>query len=315
MGRKKNPEGIVQIIILTGFMIILIAGMLSGKVNYYIHPRYNIGIWFSIIILFFFIISLSADLKKARHNVHLNSYIIFVVPILTAVMFPAAELGKTEMSVAKVAVSADSVPGNTGSYKYNAKATDFADSRADNTASAETEDAIIDYTNNPDNVLTSSYDTKDPSAQTPDQVNSIEDNEIQTYDDMSEKYKGAVVDGATVIDDDYFASWYYDTYDHLKDFVGKRYQYLAQVYPSDDFGKNRFLAGRYIMVCCAADAAGYGIICENDISGDLKENEWITVTGTIAEYDYQGTKIPMLTDTVITKAKAPKEEYVYYNFY
>lgn len=315
MGRKKNPEGIVQIIILAVFMILLVTGMLSGKVNYYIHPRYNAGIWVSIIILFFFILSLFSDLKKSRHNVRLNSYVIFAIPILIAVMFPAAEIGKTEMSVAKGAVSSPSVPGNSDSYKDNTAVTDSGNSVSDNTASPETEEDSIDYTNNPDNALTYSYDTEDPAAQTQEGTGVLEDEETKVYDDVSEKYKGAVTDGATVIDDEYFASWYYDTYDHLKDFVGKRYQYLAQVYPSDDFGKNRFLAGRYIMVCCAADAAGYGIICENKSSGELKENEWVTVTGTIAEYDYQGTKIPMLTDTVITKAKAPKEEYVYYNFY
>ncbi len=56
-------------------------------------------------------------------------------------------------------------------------------------------------------------------------------------------------------------------------------------------------------------------MCESDITSELKENEWVTVTGTIQEYDYNGTKIPMLTDTVITKTDAPKDEYVYYNFY
>lgn len=301
MKRNKNTEVIIQIIILAGIIILLTGGMLSGRVNDYIHPRYHIGIWLSIAILLLFVISLLTDINKARHNVNLKPYYLFAVPILITVIFPAGGIGKGDIVIARGNVSSDSASG----------------SKVGNTADSYTSaEETIDYTDNPDNLLTSSYDTEDSSNQDLNGDTSSGVLEVtQQYDDMSEKYQGKEIDGAVVIEDDKFGAWFYDTYDYLKDFVGKRYQFLAQVYPSDEFGKNRFLAGRYIMVCCAADAGGYGIICENDISGSLKENEWITVTGTIQEYDYQGTKIPMLTDTVIAKAKAPKDRYVYYNYF
>ncbi len=303
MSRKKNSEAIVQIIVLIGTALLLLGGMLSGKVNYYIHPRYHIGIWVSIGVLFLFAIRLSADLKKARHNANLKSYMLFAVPILIAVVFPASGITGSGMAIA------GSNPSNSPAGSQT--------SDGDRTAQEESyeEDDNVDYTNNPNNNLTSSYDGTDYDTQTPDTENFVPDDVVLSYDNMSDKYKGETIDGATVIEGDYFASWFYDLYDYLDDFKGKRYQFLAQVYPSDEFGENRFLAGRYIMVCCAADASGYGIICESDKSGELKENEWIIVTGTVAEYDYNGTKIPMLTDTVITKTDAPEEEYVYYNFY
>ncbi len=310
MRRNRNIEVIVQIIILTGIAALLAAGMITGKVNNYIHPRYHLGIWISIAVLLLFIIRLLTDLKTARHNVNLRPYFLFAVPVCIAILFPADGTGKGDMAIAKGMVSADR-PGGTG------EGTNTAAQEDSDGILTDTEEEIIDYTNNPDNLLTSPYDTEYDSSEDGSGNTLIFPGEETAivYDDMSDKYKGVEIDGATVINDDNFAAWYYDTYDYLSDFTGKRYRFLAQVYPTDEFGENRFLAGRYIMVCCAADASGYGLVCENDISGSLKENEWITVTGTIQEYDYQGSKIPMLTDTVITKAKAPREEYVYFNFY
>ncbi|MPM86855.1 hypothetical protein SDC9_133947 [bioreactor metagenome] len=83
----------------------------------------------------------------------------------------------------------------------------------------------------------------------------------------------------------------------------------------EDLKENQFLAGRYFMVCCAADLVGYGIVCESDIRSDLEDEEWITVTGTIQTCEYNGNIVPILKDVTITKAEAPAVEYIYYNNY
>lgn len=90
-----------------------------------------------------------------------------------------------------------------------------------------------------------------------------------------EKYSQYEVDGVLVINDDIFADWYGDVYDNLDDFIGKKCKYLAQLYSMEDFKANQFLAGRYFMVCCAADLVGYGIVCESDIRSELTDEEWI----------------------------------------
>ncbi|WP_416388683.1 hypothetical protein [Lachnotalea glycerini] len=48
---------------------------------------------------------------------------------------------------------------------------------------------------------------------------------------------------------------------------------------------------------------------------ELKDEEWITVEGTIDEYEYNGYMVPLLTDVTITKAEAPDVAYIYYNNY
>lgn len=129
------------------------------------------------------------------------------------------------------------------------------------------------------------------------------------------KYMQYEKDGVMLISDEIFADWFDAVYDNLDEFKGKRCKYLAQVYLMEDFEENQFLAGRYFMVCCAADMVGYGVLCESDEKRNLKEEEWIMVEGTIEEYEYEGHMVPLLTDVVITKAEEPKVAYIYYNNY
>ncbi|BCJ96047.1 hypothetical protein acsn021_36160 [Anaerocolumna cellulosilytica] len=312
MRRKKNAEVIVQFIILIAMAVLLAMGMITGKVKYYVHPRYHWGIWLSIGVLFVFAFSVLGELKKARHNVNLKQYLIYVLPVFIVLLFPVQ--GVTQrVGNAQVNVFGGNQITGTAGYGKTDLALDEAPESNDNTGSFDSTESLNEYTEDTgedvintleDSVSqdTSLYDTSDLQA-------------VNTYDDMSEKYAGEVLDGATIIKDDYFASWYYDTFDYLEDFIGKRYQFTAQVFYLEGLRENQFLAGRYVMVCCAADVSGFGLICETDRIKELKEEEWIQVTGTIKEGTYNGSKVPVLTDVEITGIEAPADEYVYYNFY
>ncbi|MFA9463143.1 MAG: TIGR03943 family protein [Velocimicrobium sp.] len=292
MGKKKNTEAIIQFIILIVSACLLLYAMLSKKVNYYVHPRFYIGLWISIIILILFAISLVSKLEKARHNVNVKHYIIFIIPLLAALLFPPTGVNGKTMTIEE---------GKAKNYNAseNYKQTDDSAS-----ISQENEENIAVEESNKDKVESENIESENAEPENAEPEN-----------DESEKYNPYEVDGVMVINDDIFASWYDDVYDHLDDFVGKKCQYLAQVYSMEDFKENQFLAGRYFMVCCAADLVGYGIICESDKRNELKEEEWITVTGTITDYQYNGYAVPMLTDVTITKAEAPDVEYIYYNNY
>lgn len=284
MGRKKNTEAIIQFIILICIAFLLLFAVLSGKVSYYIHPRFYIGIWFSIIILILFALSLISKIKKARHNVNVRHYVIFAIPLVAAVLFPVTGVSSNNMTMAG-GNNFSSANGNS-SYEEDAAAN-------------------YNYTNDTDN-------TGDASENSQDSVQTSTEQENEVAEDVSEKYTKYETDGVMIISDDIFAAWYCDVYDYVDDFQGEKCQYLAQVYSMDDFKDNQFLAGRNFMVCCAADLVGYGILCESDMRSELKDEEWITVTGTIGKYEYNGYFVPMLTDVTITKAEAPADEYIYY---
>lgn len=284
MGRKKNTEAIIQFIILICIAFLLLFAMLSGNVSYYIHPRFYIGIWFSIIILFLFALSLISKIKKARHNVNVRPYVIFAIPLVAAILFPVTGVSGTNMTMSgsNIVSSANENSNYKGDTSVN-----------------------YSYTNDTDNTGDTSGTLQDDTQTSTEQGNDV-------TEDVSEKYTKYETDGVMIITDDIFAAWYCDVYDYVDNFEGKKCQYLAQVYSMDDFKDNQFLAGRNFMVCCAADLVGYGILCESDIRSELTDEEWITVTGTIAKYEYNGYSVPMLTDVTITKAEAPDDEYIYY---
>ncbi|KNZ40761.1 TIGR03943 family putative permease subunit [Acetobacterium bakii] len=267
MGRKINKEAVIQFFILISMACLLIYVMLSRKVNYYVHPRFYIGLWISIVILILFAISLISKIKKARHNVNSRHYLIFIIPLMAALIFPPAGVSGKDMNMAESSLSAST------SEKQ-------ADENIDPESSTETatEESVV-------------------------------------REDASKKYEQYEVAGVIVIGDDIFSDWFFDVYDHIDNFVGKKYQYLAQVYSMKDFKADQFLAGRHFMVCCAADLAGYGMVCESDIRSKLTDDEWITVTGTITAYQYNGYAVPMLTDVTITEAETPEVEYIYFNNY
>jgi len=293
MFRKKNIEAIIQIIILIAIAFLLLNAMLSNKVSYYVHPRYNFGIWSSIIILLIFAISILSNIKKARHNVNTVHYMIFVVPLIAALIFPASGVSGKDMTIANSISESDSVNIND---KNNENAT--------NSVRTDSKDNTEDNDN-----INSDITTEKDSA-----TNNSEGENASDYD-VSEKYIEYEENGVMIINDDIFAEWLGDVYDNLDDFEGKRCQYIAQVYSMDGLEENQFLAGRYFMVCCAADLVGYGIVCESDKRSEFTDDEWITVTGTIEKLNHDGEEVPMITDVTISEAEAPPVEYIYFNNY
>jgi putative membrane protein len=157
------------------------------------------------------------------------------------------------------------------------------------------------------------YHTKKKNTNNNNKNNQRKNQKKQSDIDVSKNYNKYQKGGIYIINDDVFANWYTDVYDNLGDFVGKKVQYLAQVYHMKGLKKNQFLAGRYFMVCCAADLVGYGVLCKSDKGSALKENQWITVVGTIKKDTYHNTVIPILTNVTIKKTKPPKVAYIYYN--
>lgn len=313
MFRRKNGEMIIQIIILLLLDIYLFYLMMSGNINYYVHPRFHIGIWMSIIILIVFVMNLMIGLGKPRHNVNLKPYGLFIIPIIAALLIVTPGSGGREMVIASNKQSVNVSVENRNSTKDLGQQIEDTEDYNDN---VNIDIVDFEYNQSDSNMVNESEiaNSLTESEYGSDSFNLTQNNMNQTYLDMSDKYNSKIVDGITVIEEDNFASWYYDVYDYLDDFVGEKYQFLAQVYHLDELGENYFLAGRYIMVCCAADLTGYGLVCESNLTKDLKEDEWILVTGTIEEYDYKGTKVPMLKNVTITKTEPPKNEYVYYNF-
>ena len=318
MRGNKNLEIYIKLFTVLALALFLAYELISGKITYYVHPRYLYGIWGAVVALLVFACSMTGELRRGRHNSNLKPYFLYLLPVVLAILFPAVEGGNGNIAIAQSSKGAESLYGSKN-------VADTADSKAEdsawNTDGASTDgdvqgsngDSAADVQDSNGDSAADVQDSEEIAGDSTDESPGEAANADEK--DRSLKYKNKTGDGAILISDEDFGCWYFELFDFLKDFKGKRYQYTAQVFHMEDLKANQFLAGRYVMTCCALDLMGYGVITESDESSSFKENEWITVTGTIGEYEYKGSKVPCLKDVVIKKTKAPKEEYVYYYYY
>lgn len=327
MRGNKNLEIYIKLFTVLALALFLAYELISGKITYYVHPRYLYGIWGAVVALLVFACSMMGELRRGRHNSNLKPYLLYLLPVVLAILFPAVEGGNGNIAIAQSSkgaeslygkIAADTADGKTEDSAWNTDGAsadgDMQDSNGDSAADVQDSDGgAADIRDSNGDSAADVQDSEEITGDSTDDSSGDAANEEEK--DRSLKYKNKTGDGAILISDEEFGCWYFELFDFLKDFKGKRYQYTAQVFRMEDLKANQFLAGRYVMTCCALDLMGYGIITENDKSSSLKENEWITVTGTIGEYEYKGSKVPCLKDVVIKKTKAPKDEYVYYYYY
>lgn len=67
---------------------------------------------------------------------------------------------------------------------------------------------------------------------------------------------------------------------------------------------------RYQITCCIADAQPEGLIVRDISHGTLKDNQWVTVHGTMGEASYQGQKLAVVDPKQILLTK-PGNPYMY----
>jgi putative membrane protein len=118
---------------------------------------------------------------------------------------------------------------------------------------------------------------------------------------------------ATVnIDSEFFYSIITDIYDNPEIYLGKPVELSGMIFKRKGTKDPRDCAIiRMMMVCCAADMQGVGLICRYDRANELKAKSWYTVSGKI-DYLQQGNdKIPYIIVSDVKQCEKPKDDYVY----
>lgn len=112
------------------------------------------------------------------------------------------------------------------------------------------------------------------------------------------------------IGDDAYAVWYRDMNEHIDRYIGKKLSFKAMIGFDRALPKNNFLAGRHIMTCCADDVEFFPVICKGNISSNIKNADWATVSGTMCfEYNKAyGGKGPVIKDVTVRAAEKPEKE-------
>jgi putative membrane protein len=68
-------------------------------------------------------------------------------------------------------------------------------------------------------------------------------------------------------------------------FAGKKIEVVGFVFRESDFAENQMVIARFGLSCCVADSSVYGTLSTGDMVKDLKEDQWVKVSGTLSKTD------------------------------
>ena len=117
------------------------------------------------------------------------------------------------------------------------------------------------------------------------------------------------------ISDEDFGTWYVDAMNDPEKYEGKTVKFRGQLHRRPEDAPNRFIAGRFAMVCCAEDISFIAFYCVMDRASELIEEEsWADIQAEVRTEYYEELRgdAPVLYITQFTPADAPKEDLIYF---
>ncbi len=101
------------------------------------------------------------------------------------------------------------------------------------------------------------------------------------YDDIEDPLPYDINAPIIEITDENYAIWYRDLSENMGAYNNKQVKFKGLVAHDDRLGANSLVIGRPIMTCCVDDIQYAGLISIFKSATTLKDEEWVTVTGTI----------------------------------
>ncbi|ACV61290.1 Protein of unknown function DUF1980 [Desulfofarcimen acetoxidans DSM 771] len=135
---------------------------------------------------------------------------------------------------------------------------------------------------------------------------------VQQLDDSSSKNRAtqtgpvASTNGVFQLNDNNYYIFIGDLYNNKDKYIGKEIEVDGFIMHIDLLGPNQFLAARYLMACCAADASVIGFAVES--KAPYPDNTWVRVRGKLTKIDDNG---PYLKLTKIQRITQPADPYIY----
>jgi len=83
------------------------------------------------------------------------------------------------------------------------------------------------------------------------------------------------------------------------------------VYHDPRLPADHFIAARFSVTCCLADAAAIGVEVAWPSSAGLKDNAWVRVKGKMAMQQKGGRNIPVLAAESVDSVQAPEQPYLF----
>lgn len=93
--------------------------------------------------------------------------------------------------------------------------------------------------------------------------------------------------------------------------AGEAVKVTGFVYRDERFGQEQFMVSRFVLSCCAADAAPLGMVVHWSESGQLEADQWVEVTGTLEPGEFGGEPMPFIRAATVTPTEIPSQPYLY----
>ncbi len=118
--------------------------------------------------------------------------------------------------------------------------------------------------------------------------------------------------GVLTIDEDLYCPWFVDCIEHADRYYGKKVRAVGMVTRGSELAGNRFYFGRYVAICCEADAQFVGFISQYD--GTLPPNgAWIEIEAEIGRgTTADGQEVLLLGIESLRTVETPDSVFLYF---
>ncbi len=97
----------------------------------------------------------------------------------------------------------------------------------------------------------------------------------------------------------------------LEDYYGKRVSTTGMFYRNGATPADGFICFRFLITCCAADAAPFGILVKAENIDGLKINDWVQVQGLLGSIELDGKTHLAIIAEEVKKVKRPGSPFMY----
>jgi uncharacterized repeat protein (TIGR03943 family) len=97
----------------------------------------------------------------------------------------------------------------------------------------------------------------------------------------------------------------------LSSFEGQAAAVTGFVYRDQRLAADEFMVSRFIISCCAADAAPLGLVVRSPQAVELPTDQWVAVRGHFEPGQLDGDPVPILVAADITPVEVPEQPYLY----
>lgn len=313
-GKGINPEALVECACYLVFGILLFRMTYTGTYLSYVTPRMKPYLYGLSVLMILWAAMNGKKLFQPKYKSRLHHCLVLIVPILILAVPPAPPAaGSMIKNYSNVNIPlAPSGSAQTGGASEGAQASASSDS-------SQSSDSYEEY--GWDGSLEKPDTSADGSLEVPD---TYSDGNQGTQDDSSDGSGGQQPQGdasadnglngldeaartITIADDDFYA-WMNELGGNAEKYQGYTITMKGLVFLDLDGRKeNEFALVRLSMWCCSADMSPIGLIVSHDGSLLFKENDWVTVTGTVQAVD----GYPSIKADKIEAAEKPEQEYIY----